>query len=210
MGRCFPQKALPAILEDFIGTATTIHLGDNAEGVRDDFSKPGPQDPSRRGVKGGNVKFELRSITVSIAALFLAMGTAMHGQTANKHLIAGMYSIASVENIDSQHVKLSLHLQLFNHTSDDVELVNFVFRPAFPIVTSRRTPLPQLQTIASSLAMPSRNRVEITKDIILSRPEYLVSLHERRLLFQATVQTPDGTTQTQNVVLHASPFTGVK
>jgi hypothetical protein len=174
------------------------------------FSNPVPTDPVEKKRKGGNVKFRLRCITVSIAALFLTMGTVAYGQTADNHPVAGRYSIVNVENVDSQHVKLSLHLRLLNRTSGDVELANFAFHPTFPVLISRRIPSPQLQTVASSLAMLSRSRVDLTKDVVMSKSEYLRNLHERRLLFQATIQAPDGTIQTQNVVLHADSFKGVK
>lgn len=159
------------------------------------------------------MKFGLRYLAASVAALSLTIGTAAtYGQSANDHHpVAGMYSIVGIENIDAQHVKLSLRLRLFNRASGDIELAHFVFHPMFPVVAPpQRTSLSQLQTIASSLVVPFRGRAEITQDIILSKAEYLMRAHERRLVFQVTAQMPDGTTQTQNVVLRADRPSEVK
>lgn len=156
------------------------------------------------------MKFGLRSITSFTAAVILTLGTAALGQPAKKPLVAGMYSITNVTNINSQEVELSLQINLFSRTTNSINISTLSFHPRLPVLTAQRTLLPRLQLVASSLALRPGARVNLTKNVIVSRQEYLMSIHGHWLSFVVTVQEPDGTTETQTLMLRANPFMEVR
>jgi hypothetical protein len=152
--------------------------------------------------------------------LFLGAGTSAPNQTSNGQLsgtrhitevtVAGTYRITEVTELGPQLVKLSLELHLTNHSTESIELSSLAFHPMHPVPAGQNSASLRVQTAGSLFELPSMTSADISKDVVVSRQEYLEYRHARLLHMQATIQNADGATQTQTLMLIGEPFTRVK
>lgn len=162
------------------------------------------------------MKYRLSYVVAGTALLFLGAGTPAPSQTGNGQLF-GTYRITEVTLLGStgvgepgpQLVKLSLQLHLINRSTKSIKLSNLAFHPMRPVPEGNSASL-RIQPVASLLELPSMTPADITKDVVISRQEYLEYRHARLLHMQATIQNVDGTTQRRMLMLLAEPFTRVK
>lgn len=156
------------------------------------------------------MKSKLKCAIAGAALLLLGARTPVSGQTGANAQVAGMYRIVSATDLGPQLAKLSLKLHLINQSADSVRLSNLVFLPARPVPAERNSAALRIQPVAPLLQLRSTAAIDLEKDVVVSRQEYLASRHARVLHFQATIQNADGTTQTQMLMLLAEPFSRAK
>lgn len=156
------------------------------------------------------MKSRLNYVTAGAALLFLVAGTSARAQTANGWGVAGMYRVVGVTELGPQQVKLSLQLHLINQSPGGIKLTNLAFLPARPVPAEQNRASMRMQPVASSLELQSRIPVDVARDVVVSRQEYLALFHARVLHFQAMTQNAVGTTQTRTIMLLGEPFTRMK